>query len=175
LTSLQPNINIHRLTFRKQDLRLAFVLKKKGDFNMDSAQKQAVFQKMQERSERDQLVNKGVTSPLGDENVCIKALPWLECNKFDDAVKKALSKFQGLLTVDITKEINIDDMISQIIELIHEDLPAIAEVGTRGQVTLDRIIETEATRDDVIRVVAKCFEVNYAYLKNLLALTRALK
>jgi hypothetical protein len=145
---------------------------------MTEADKQEVFNKSVARRERDILVNQGRPTPLGTETVYVKALAWDDCDKFDEAIANAVRKFNEFTKIDINVQeakIDLDSIISTIIEIIQQDLITIANAATAGLVTLDKVKSVGATRDDVVQIILKAFEVNYSSVKNLIALTKSMR
>jgi hypothetical protein len=145
---------------------------------MTREEKEKVFKKVEQRKERDKLVNKGEVVPFGNDAITIKALSWKACNDFDDALVEALTQLDPLIKSDFMKEgseFSLADILKQISGLIRDDLPKILERGTNGHVTMDTIIDMGATRDDVLKAIATCLTCNYGYVKNLMTLTKGLK
>lgn len=145
---------------------------------MTNDEKQKVFKKVQQKQQRDIIVNKGEEIPFGDGYITIKALTWKACNDFDDSIVEALTQLNPLITQDLLSkdtDISLIDVLKGIAGLIRDDLPKILEKGTNGHVTMDTIIDMGATRDDVLKAIATCLTCNYGYVKNLMTLTKGLK
>jgi hypothetical protein len=158
---------------------------------MTQEEKEDFFKRNQARSERDIITNKGIPTPLGRETYYVKALPWKDCDKFDEAIKKAVLKFSSIMDVDLSPENLMDNVgdpknesddknvlmkvVDIVFEIIQQDLLEIASAATKGVITMDKIIETEATRNDVIEIVLCAFKVNYSSIKNLLSLVKGMK
>ena len=140
---------------------------------MDKRQKEAIYNKHKTRSERDIVTNKGVDVPFGKTSIGIKALSWTKSNEFEDVVKAAFTKLSGVIKADTgSKSFDLDKVFNIMTQLLREDLLNMANKATCGLVTLKFIEEHEATKNDVMGVVVKAFEVNYKYVKNLIALSR---
>ena len=139
---------------------------------MTDQEKEEIFKKSMERSERDKLRNKGVEIFVGDETISLKTLVWDEANEFEDAVIKASSGIGDLMGVDLTA-IKPNEVLTIISKMLRDDLLELANVATSKKITIEYIRETRATKDDIIKLVAKALEINYGYLKNLIALMRA--
>jgi len=144
---------------------------------MTEAEKQQIFKVSAARRERDVLVNQGKPTPLGNELIYVKALDWEACDAFDDAIANAVKKFNEFTKIDLKSDVQIDldSIISTIIKIIQEDLITIANAATNGVVTLEKIKAVKATRDDVVQIILKAFEVNYSSIKNLIALTKSMR
>ena len=68
---------------------------------MTNDEKQKVFKKVQQKQQRDIIVNKGEEIPFGDGYITIKALTWKACNDFDDSIVEALTQLNPLITQDL--------------------------------------------------------------------------
>lgn len=141
---------------------------------LTNEQKRQVFNVAQQRTERDKIVNKGIEVPFGQTNITLLALEWDQSNIFEDAVIELSKKFNFLTGSDIMKT-GIDKLIQTAAMILRDDLVKLSNIATNGKVTVEYIREVKAVKNDVIKLVIKAFEVNYSYLKNLLALTKELK
>jgi hypothetical protein len=163
---------------------------------MESETKKEIVANYKLKKERESHIikNTGLELPLGDETIIIKELPWLDAGKFEkkvyevfknitDLMKKELittdgneaEKNQG---IDIPSNINADtingflDLI--INKLLDDDLLQLAKLITKGKCTKTYIIETNATKNQVIQLVVEGVKLNYSYLKNALSLVQFL-
>lgn len=143
---------------------------------MNNTQKKQVFQAVQARSERDKIVNTGVNVPFGTTNVILKALDWDASNDFEDRLIKAAKKlnFDVPDATDL-QSLDLAGFISNVSIILRRDLVDLAEISTGKTVNLQFIKDNKATKNDLIGLIIKAFEVNYGYLKNLLTLTKGLK
>jgi predicted TIM-barrel enzyme len=141
---------------------------------LNNDQKKQVFEVAKKRSERDKLVNKGVEVPFGNTVITLTCLEWDASNDFEDAVVELAKRFNFLTASDVMKT-GIDKLIETAVLILRKDLLILAGLATNGKVTLEYVKEVKAVKNDVITLVVKSIEVNYSYIKNLIALTKGSK
>ena len=142
---------------------------------MDKKRKEDVYNKFKARSEREILMNKGEEMFFGKTVINVKALEWDDSNKFEDEVARVLGKFRNFTKIDIGKGMDIDKIMEVILSLLRNDLISLANLATKGEITLKSIRENKASKDDVIKIIIKSMEINYGYIKNLIALSNNLR
>jgi len=142
--------------------------------NMSTAEKERIFEMNRKRTERDIIRNTGIEVYLGDEAFNLKALTWKKSNDFENAFVIAARKLTGMMKTDVST-VTMADVLDGAIEILQNDLVTIATLATDGYVTMEKIEATNASKNDVMEIVVEAFKLNYSYIKNLLALTQALK
>jgi hypothetical protein len=135
---------------------------------VEKQDKEKVYEKFRERSEKEVISRKGVKVLFGNDFVMVRPLPWDKSNDFEDQIAAVLKKFAGMIDV---KSDDFESQVKTVLTLLREDLISLASAATEGLVSYDYIREKEASKNDVIDVVARAIEVNYGYLKNLIALS----
>ncbi|MFA5731865.1 MAG: hypothetical protein WC934_07660 [Acidithiobacillus sp.] len=140
---------------------------------MTNAEKNNIFNSFKSRTERDVMVNQGVSVPFGDISISIKALDWDRSNKFEDKVVEIIKGFKDLMGEKV--EENIEGILMKILSLLREDLVELSNIATNGEVTLEYIRENKATKNDLMKLVIEAFSVNYSYAKNLIALSKQIR
>lgn len=143
--------------------------------NNKNKRKEEVFNKFKLRSERDVLVNEGEECYFGKTVIKVKCLEWDDSNAFEDEVARVIRKFKGFTNMNIGKNMDIDKIINVVLSLLRDDLISLANKATKGAVTLESIKANKVIKDDVIKIIIKSMELNYGYLKNLIALSNNLK
>jgi hypothetical protein len=134
------------------------------------------------RQEQDILRNTAIKLPLGNTEVELKALPWLECDDFDNVLRDAFLKVGNLFPSNQTNtapqideegnivnapSFDLEKIMDVIFEIKSDDMLTLAQIATRGTVTKDLVIESEATRNDVIEIVVEAFKLNYSGVKKI--------
>src|SRR4030042_3498916 len=140
---------------------------------MTNQEKQNIFNNFKARSERDIMVNQGISVPFGEININIKALDWDSSNKFEDKVVEIIKGFKGMMSSNV--EENVEEILMKILSLLREDLVELSNIATNGEVTIEYIRENKATKNDLMKLVIEAFSVNYSYEKNLIALSKQIK
>ena len=140
----------------------------------DKAKNERIYNDFKKKNERDIMLNKGFQMPVGDTTITLKALTWVESEEFENTVAKVFSKVDNLYKLK-TEEINLKSIIDIILGLIREDLILIANKATLGKINMVFIKQHNAYKKDIVDIVVKAFEINYGYLKNLIALSKGLR
>jgi hypothetical protein len=71
----------------------------------------------------------------------------------------------------ILKKINIGELLEKVMkDILRDGLVELATIATQGEVTMDTIISSNATKREVGNIVTKAISLNYEYLKNLIPL-----
>jgi hypothetical protein len=143
-------------------------------------EKLKIYEKFQERKEEEVIKNAGETYNFGNTTVTIKELPWLKADEFEDVVLKYIKQLSNILKMEINEEdslfsilkkINIGELLEKVMKnILRDGLVELATIATQGEVTMDTIIKSNATKREVGNIVTKAISLNYEYLKNLIPL-----
>lgn len=134
--------------------------------------KNEVFKKFQQRNEKQILMRQGKSVLFGDTEVTVKPLTWAKSNAFEDKAAEVFEKFSGAI---VEYDNDIVGQFKYLLTFLRDDLLALAELATEGVVTLEFVEQHGASKADVIETLTESFEINYGYLKNLLALAGQFK
>lgn len=146
---------------------------------MDKNEKLKVYEQFKERKEEDIIKNKGETYTYGDTEITIRELPWLDADKFEDKVLELVNEITSLLNTTVDDENIIESLakmnIAQILEkflksILRQGLVDLGNIATKGEITMDSIIEHNVTKSQVIKIVTRAIILNYGYVKNLIPL-----
>jgi hypothetical protein len=150
------------------------------DNKISNEDKLKIYEEYKERKEEEVIKNTGITCNFGNTTVTIKELPWLKADKFEDGVLKYIKQLSNILKTEIDEEdslfsifkkINIGELLEKVMKTILRDgLVELATLATQGEVTMDSIIKSNATKREVGNIVTKAISLNYEYLKNLIPL-----
>lgn len=136
---------------------------------VDSKKVYETFKAKAARTEADIIKNKGIEIPIGEDVITVKQLLWDDAEKFEQKIVELLSSFSNI-NID-TEKLDISSIAQQILSnILGSGLLELAEIATEGKVTLEYIREVRATKDDVIKLVIEATLLNYAYIKNLIAI-----
>jgi hypothetical protein len=143
-------------------------------------EKLKIYEKFKERKEEDVIKNAGETYNFGNTTVTIKELPWLKADEFENVVLKYIKQLSNILKMEINEEdslfsilkkINIGELLEKVMkDILRDGLVELATIATQGEVTMDTIISSNATKREVGNIVTKAISLNYEYLKNLIPL-----
>lgn len=147
---------------------------------INNEDKMKVYEQYKERKEEEVIKNTGITCNFGNTTIVIKELPWLKGDEFEDAFLKYVKELSGILKTEIDEEdslfsifkkINVGELLEKVMKKILRDgLVELATIATQGEVTMDSIIKSNATKREVGNIVTKAISLNYEYLKNLIPL-----
>jgi hypothetical protein len=148
---------------------------------MNKEDKEKVFANFANKSEKERLLNKGEEVSFGNEKIKVKALPFFECDAFEDKIVKMFGQLDDLAKQEVfvkankfrknkNAQIDMEGLFKVIKGLLGNDLIDLANIATRGKVTKETIIETEATKADIINIIMEAFKHNYGHIKNLIRL-----
>ncbi|MGD9152447.1 MAG: hypothetical protein PVG30_02155 [Gammaproteobacteria bacterium] len=147
---------------------------------MNKNEKLKIYEKFKERKEEDVIKNAGETYNFGNTTVTIKELPWLKADEFENVVLKYIKQLSNILKMEINEEdslfsilkkINIGELLEKVMkDILRDGLVELATIATQGEVTMDTIISSNATKREVGNIVTKAISLNYEYLKNLIPL-----
>lgn len=144
---------------------------------MNEKDKKKVYKKFQENqaiSEARIIANQGKQLKFGDGIVTIKQLIWDDANTFEDKIIEIVSSFSGI-SLD-TENLDLATIATNLLgSVLREGLLELANLATEGEVTIETVRATRATKDDVIQIVFESILLNYSYLKNLITLGQKFK
>lgn len=133
---------------------------------MDNRKKVEIYNKFEQKKEVDIMLNKGVELPFGSSTVKVKSLSWRKSTEFEKEVKRVIVKFKDFIKLDTN---NLELVVNELFNLLNEDLIALANKATNGYITIEKIDKYDATKNEVARVVLESVNINYSYVKNLIA------
>ena len=144
-----------------------------GDYaNLTNDEKKAIINA--KRTDKMKLANTQLKFQFGNSMLGIKALKWTDSNKFEDKIAEVVGKF-GVYSVKEINDVDLTAFVTTILGILREDLIELANIATNGLITEEYIIQEEATKDEVIRIVVESFKLNYSYLKNAFSLANKLR
>jgi hypothetical protein len=141
---------------------------------MSKIDSKKVYEKFKEkaiRTEAEVIKNKGIEITIGLDVIIVKQLLWDDAEKFENKIVELLSNFSNI-NID-TEKLDFSGIAQKVLSnILGTGLLELAEIASEGKVTLEYIREVGATKDDVIKLVIESILLNYAYIKNLIAISQ---
>jgi hypothetical protein len=141
---------------------------------MSKIDSKKVYEKFKEkatRTEAEVIKNKGIEITIGLDVIIVKQLLWDDAEKFENKIVELLSNFSNI-NID-TEKLDFSGIAQKVLSnILGTGLLELAEIASEGKVTLEYIREVRATKDDVIKLVIESILLNYAYIKNLIAISQ---
>lgn len=125
-----------------------------------------IYKKFEQKKEKDILMNKDVELPFGNSTVYLKCLTWRKSTEFEEELKRIILKFKDFVNLNTE---NLEEILLEVFALLNDDLIVLGNKATNGYITMEKIDKFGASKNDVSRIVIESMNLNYSYVKNLIA------